>query len=318
MNMPLPISIVIPTCGRSSLLARTLHSLASCERPDNLRRVVVVENGARGDAASIIKTFTGQLPVSTEYVASPNKSRALNRVLERTPDELLLFFDDDVRILPRTLAVYAAAANDRVSGFWGGRCRVDYEEEPVAWLKSYLPPSATGWSLGETACRLTKPNALGFNWAAFSRDLRQVGAFNEDRGPGTFARGQESEMQERLLRAGIEGEYLPNAIVYHYVPKTRCSEEWALERSRQTARACGVNVARKILIKRLRHDVMSAGKILVYNALLNCFHPALSPSRRFHYQYWREFSIGIREGIRRGQPDPMFSRPPQPATSSST
>src|SRR5690606_17991781 len=102
---------------------------------------------------------------------------------------------------------------------------------------------------------------------------------------------------------------------YHFVPKTRCSQEWALERSRQTARTCGAKVARKILIKRLRHDVLSAGKILMYDAVLNSLQATLSPARRFHCRYWREWFVGIREGIQHDTTDHAPHHHTQPATS---
>lgn len=297
-----PISIVIPTCERGPLLARTLASLSECKFPAALHRVVIVENGGRGTARDVVNAFADRLPVLYEHVASPNKSRALNHVLYRSGDELMIFFDDDVRVLPTTLAAYATAAERRVSGFWGGRCCVDYEQEPPAWIKRYLPPSAIGWSLGDAPCPLTRPIALGFNWAAFSRELKQACGFDEERGPGTFSRGQETDMQLRLLQSGIEGHYLPEAVVWHYVPASRCSEEWALRRSRQTARFDGVNISRKSLPKRLRHDVFSAVKITTYNTLLTKFPTWFSSAQQFHLRYQREWFIGVREGIHHAQP----------------
>lgn len=312
--MHCPISIVIPTCERGALLARTLESLSACQLPSALHRVVVVENGGRGNAEEVVQTFTDRLPVIYDHVPSPNKSRALNHVLYRSGDELMIFFDDDVRILPTTVAVYAGAAAGRVSGFFGGRCCVDYEEEPPAWLKPYLPPSATGWPDRDIPRRLMRPGALGFNWAAFSHDLKDVCGFDEDRGPGTHSRGQETDMQERLLQAGIEGHYLPEAVVWHYVPKSRCSEEWSLQRSRQTAHFVGVNISRRRLPHRIRHEWMATAKIHALNATLAVFSTSLSPARVFQLKHRREWFRGVKEGIQqRRQPTTAASTRPEPA-----
>ena len=70
-----------------------------------------------------------------------------------------------------------------------------------------------------------RPDFLGFNWAASASDLIRMGGFNEERGPGTVSRGQETDMQERMLKDGMRGRYLPDALVWHYVPRARCSPE---------------------------------------------------------------------------------------------
>ncbi len=38
-------------------------------------------------------------------------------------------------------------------------------------------------------------------------------------------------MQLSLIAAGLEGQYVPQALVHHWVPRDRCSPQWALERA---------------------------------------------------------------------------------------
>ena len=38
-------------------------------------------------------------------------------------------------------------------------------------------------------------------------------------------------MQRRLVTAGLKAVCVPQALVYHWVPRERCSPEWALERA---------------------------------------------------------------------------------------
>jgi hypothetical protein len=74
---------------------------------------------------------------------------------------------------------------------------------------------------------------LGFNWAAFAKDIRAAGGFDPDRGPGspTGSTGQETDMQRRLLAAGLGGIYVPDAKVWHYIAADRSTAAWALERN---------------------------------------------------------------------------------------
>ena len=58
---------------------------------------------------------------------------------------------------------------------------------------------------------------MGFNWAAFSEDLKKLNGFSVEHGPGskTKALGQETEMEGRLMDRGISGYYVPSAMVWH-------------------------------------------------------------------------------------------------------
>ena len=117
--------------------------------------------------------------------------------------------------------------------FFGGPTGVDYEQEPPAWLKSFLPTSALGWEWPGPGDVVNKAAFLGFNWAAFARDIRAAGGFDANRGPGspTGSTGQETDMQRRLLAAGLSGLYVPEARVWHYIAADRCSPDWAIARN---------------------------------------------------------------------------------------
>lgn len=226
--------LLIPSHDRDGLLARTLESLAVAERPPQLRRVVVAENGGKLGAEALVAQFQSRLPVEYRYTDMGNKSRALNEALAEASEDWVVFHDDDVRLAPGSLAAYCDVLKDHPAGvFLGGRCGVDYESPPPEWLLQYLPTSAKGWSLGEDVRDFNTPEALGCNWAAASSDLKRLGGFSEERGPGTSSRGQERDMQARLLRAGVSGRYVPQAMVWHWVPRSRCSPEWVLNRAGQ-------------------------------------------------------------------------------------
>jgi hypothetical protein len=172
---------------------------------------------------------------------------------------------------------------------------VDYEEAPPGWLNPYLPPSAKGWSLGDEPIAITEPDALGFNWCAYRSSIQRLGGFNEERGPGTEARGQERDMQERMLHAGIPGFYLPDAMVWHFVPRERCSPEWALARVRQTARFSGANLVAGPWLRRWRLLMKCGVRIIMSKYRIGA---AATPQDRFEETYKRERDLGTLEGLR--------------------
>jgi GT2 family glycosyltransferase len=247
------------------------------------------------------------MPVEYLYTDVANKSTSLNGVLRATGNEFLLFFDDDIRLHPDTLLAYATEVSSRVEGaFYGGPCRIDYEEEPPGWLKSFLPPSAVGWSLGDRKEPMARPLALGCNWGAFASDLRAAGGFDERRGPGTNARGQESDMQCRLLRRGVAGYYLPGALVWHFVPKERCSPEWALRRAEQAGVRDGMDLGRKGYWSRVTRQATERVIILKTLVLMRALGPVSRSTKRFE----REHSYRYRRGLLKGLDAAAHSVPP--------
>ena len=226
---------IIPTSGRPLLLHRTLRSLAECRRPNIYRGTVVVENGGRKEAEQTAREFEQTLDLRYVYLRIGNKSNALNTILETLDNTLIFFADDDVRFDPGALEAYAEAASEKSHGeFYGGPFAADYVQKPPEWLMEFLPKSAVGWNLGNESRYIQKGDVfIGFNWAAFSNDLKRLGGFSVNHGPGskTGAVGQETEMQGRLLSSGVKGVYVPNAVVWHYVPPERCSRKFAATRA---------------------------------------------------------------------------------------
>lgn len=201
------------------------------------RQTVVVENGPKCDEVeATVREFSESLNTQYRYVEQAGKSLALSLAVDSLGGDLVFFTDDDVRVEPHTLSAYAAAATGISTGvFFGGPTRTDYEHEPQPWLLNYLPKSAQPWQLKNCPTgRVSKPEFLGFNWAAFAQDIRKVGSFDPNRGPGAsnkFTTGDETDLQRRLLSAGLIGKYVELATVWHYIPAERCSLEWAIDRN---------------------------------------------------------------------------------------
>ncbi|HET8650039.1 MAG TPA: glycosyltransferase, partial [Gemmatimonadales bacterium] len=232
-DAPIRTIALIATHGRPALLGRTLESLGADPNPGGPLELVVVENGEAAGVKQICDGLSLRYPIRYLYVAQPGKSNALNFALAQSDAELVVLFDDDVVVAPGTIAAYREAACRHGPGhFFGGPFDADYQERPPDWLIPYLPRSATGWSLGDHEQMVSAPDFIGVNWAVFRQDVLDAGGFAPHRGPNARFRtlGQEEEMQQRLLAAGATGVYVPGARVSHFVPKDRCSVEWALDR----------------------------------------------------------------------------------------
>jgi glycosyltransferase involved in cell wall biosynthesis len=241
-----PITVVIPTHGRAELLGRTLDSLVVCERPANYVSTIVIENGSRGGAEQTTSRFAESLNARYIHLEVGNKSAALNHVLNELRGHFLFLTDDDVRFDPQTLVAYARAAVAGPGTYFGGPTEVDYECRPAEWLIAYLPTSARGFRWTGTSDKVDRSGMMGFNWAAFADDLLRAGGFDINRGPGAASgsTGQEGEMQKRLLQHGVKGQYVPDALVWHYVPAERCDADWLIGRAHRHGVSRGIEMVR--------------------------------------------------------------------------
>ena len=295
--------VAIATCGRSALLERTLQHIADCRKPDSYVATYVVENGRRDGIDEAVAAFDEGHRFRYLFHPQGNKSAALNRMLAEVDDGLIVFTDDDVRLTDDFLLRYDAAAQGSGAGrFYGGRTSVDYEAEPDAWLKEFLPRSAVGWDLGDSERDIDDSEYfMGFNWAASAQDLHALGGFNEEVGPGAASgsTGQETDMQRRLMQAGIGGRYLPDAMVWHYIPISRCTPDWILRRAYRR----GVEKGRK---RRLHDGVPSLARVprwMITDTVKKGLKAALgqfsgAPRERFLRRFELYFQCGEMAGIR--------------------
>jgi glycosyltransferase involved in cell wall biosynthesis len=284
------MTVMIATAGgRADLLRRTLASIAAALRPQGYQKMLVVENGGRAVEA-VVREFRGQLVADYLFFPKANKSAALTAALERIDDDqLLVFTDDDVRVDPHWLIRYEQASTRCGRGyFFGGPLAIDYPDRPPhPWTRPFLPASAAGWEwTGGQA--VEEAIFLGANWAAFAGDLRAAGGFDVTRGPGApnGSTGEESAMQMRLLACGMQGRYLPDAWVWHYVPAERCSLEWALDRAYRHGVSAGLE------------GTEAGWKASAPAQWARRVAGWLTPRRRFVARWWENYRRGMGEGER--------------------
>lgn len=237
-------AILIPTAGEETKLSETLASLTQCTTPDNYLHTIVVENGEKYEAETITRKYELQLHTQYLFFHKGNKSAALNYALSHISDDTLIFFtDDDVRLEPQVLMAYEQTSRERNKKcYYGGPTFAIYEKKPPLWLLNAMPASTRGWQPDGNDDYLRTPRFLGFNWAAYAGDIKALGGFNENLGPGTKPKrtGQEWNMQERMLAKGFTAVYVEDARVWHHVPKDKSSLIWFIIRRFQGGLGAGM------------------------------------------------------------------------------
>ena len=104
-------------------------------------------------------------------------------------------------------------------------------------------------------------------------------------------------MQRRLLKLGLLGPYVPAAVVWHYVPRDRCSEQWAINRNFRHGVEGASRIAARTRPLRLP-PWWVIGKYLKGIARCIVRSVSLDPERRFAAKFHHNYDRGLLYGIR--------------------
>jgi glucosyl-dolichyl phosphate glucuronosyltransferase len=244
----LKTSVIVATHNRPDSLRRLIASLAP-ELATGSREILIAENGT---PAPMPLSVEG---ASVKHLHEPRagKCRIQNRAIADASGEILVFLDDDLVVAPG----YLAAVED----FF------DTHREFAAMKGRILPAEDPEKKVGPMAAYLDLPvvdhgeevvevrGVLGANMAFRADALRQVGLFDERLGPGAGGHEEETEMSDRLRRAGFRIGYAPKALVYHEVDPARADRERFIRIARERGRC------------RMLHEKHSALDVILKNAI---------------------------------------------------
>lgn len=224
------ITVAICTWNRASLLAQTLTAMTAVRVPEHTTwELLVVDNNSTDGTAATVASFEGRLPIRRLFEPKPGLSNARNLAITGASGEYLLWTDDDVLVEPSWLEAYVAAFIRRpAAGFFGGVIRPWFPNDPPEWLRRGFGHVASAYAAqdhGPEEVRLSDGRVpFGANMAFRIQEQRAF-PYNPSLGPahGTAIRGDETDVFHRMQARGIEGWWVPQAVVRHYIPPERQS-----------------------------------------------------------------------------------------------
>ena len=242
-------SVIVATHARPESVRRLVASLAP-ELATGTRELILAENGT---PAPMQLSLEGAPPLMHLHEPRAGKCRIQNRAIAQASGEILVFLDDDLVVAPRYLeAVEDFFDTHREFAAMKGRILAAEDPEKKAGpMAAYLdlPIADHGDDVIEVR------GVLGANMAFRASALRQVGPFDERLGPGAGGHEEETEMSQRLQRAGFRIGYAPKALVYHEVDAARANRERFIRIARERGRC------------RMLHEKHSALDVILKNAI---------------------------------------------------
>ncbi|HEV7891005.1 MAG TPA: glycosyltransferase family 2 protein [Pyrinomonadaceae bacterium] len=229
------LDVVIPTYNRCEMLARTLASLLAAEAPAALDvRVIVVDNNSKDATRRTSEEWAAKFGGRLSYVfeTKQGRSHALNAGIASASGELVGMIDDDEEVDARWLVRVGEAFEDTSVDFVGGACLPRWGVPRPSWLPSEYP-GVIGCLDGDAG----RPQEFGAEYegllwggnAVIRREvLARVGPYATElgRGKANLMTGEDRDMFERLMQSGARGLYLPDMVIYHYVPPERLTKRY--------------------------------------------------------------------------------------------
>jgi GT2 family glycosyltransferase len=216
------LSIIIATHARPESLARLIASLAPQLRKGE-HELFVAENGTPSPAAIDQSSCNTGAEIIHLYEARTGKCRVQNRAIAAARGEIIACLDDDLVAADGYVEAVERffAAHPEFAAMKG---RILPAEDPIAKagaMAPYLDLPVADHGDREIEVR----GVLGANMAFRATALQQVGPFDERLGPGAAGHEEETEISQRLRRAGLHIGYAPQALVWHEVDASRGDRE---------------------------------------------------------------------------------------------
>lgn len=233
------VSIIVPTYNRSELLSCCLQSILKANFPENFKlELIVVDNNSTDRTSDVVRGFSEEIEYhSIKYLFEPRqgKSNAVNAGLLEAVNDIICLIDDDVCLSPDWFVVLERLLRNRGSEFdyLGGKIlpRWESEDKPLPHWIEPLKEGVIVWrDYGDSEWRYepTSPMLVGAA-CVFKRSVfTDIGMLEPSLGPsGTSLINSEDSLFFTLLNKHAKvGYYIPDLVVFHFVPNYRLTKSY--------------------------------------------------------------------------------------------
>lgn len=203
---PAPVSVVLPTIGRSELVRSCLDSLARCE--PRAAEILVVDSSDDDLVARVVAGFEEACARRIEC-RTLGLGSAFNLGLEEARHEIVLLTNDDCTVEPSWVERGFRHASRDPNTIVTGRVRP--QGDPAVVPSTNDDPVAREYSRQVAFVLYTQSMAL------HRSVLLEFGGFDGRIQPSA----EDNDLSYRWLRAGLRIRYEPDFVVWHHDWRTR-------------------------------------------------------------------------------------------------
>jgi glycosyltransferase involved in cell wall biosynthesis len=201
------VSIVVPAYNAAGTIEACVDSLLALRYPASSREVIVVDNGSSDRTCSLLERYRTAITVVETSQRGPAAAR--NAGIGRATGAVLAFTDADCTVDCDWLAELVAPLEDVRVGIAGGTIRAHRPANAIAAYGERIHDHR------RTIEELQPPYAITMNWASRRDLIDGVGRFDE-----RLRRCEDVDLAYRIVAAGYEIAFRPQAVVYHRNERT--------------------------------------------------------------------------------------------------
>lgn len=230
-------TVAICTHNHADQLATTLPALSALAAPEAVWELLIVDNASTDATSEILARPDWHVAGIENRVVREERlgvANARNRAIAESRGEYVLFLDDDETPDPDWLRAMERHIDRYAPDAIGGPYRVTFEGAPrPAWLQDDLLGFLGALDHGPQAMPLTSPTTQIYtgNSAFRKATLDRWGLFDPTLGRrgGNRAGGEDTEMYRRLVAAGCNLRWAPDAVIYHRIRSEKLSRRYFLD-----------------------------------------------------------------------------------------
>lgn len=249
-------SIVVCTYNRAESLRDTLRALQALQAdPGRSWEVIVVDNNSKDHTKAVVEEVQRGWPLLRyAFEGAQGLSHARNHGIGCARGAVILFTDDDVLPEPDWLETTLAGLARYGADACGGFIAPVWETPPPPWLteRFYGFLAVRTDRTDDHPVTADTPPPFGANMAFRREVFDRVGLFDTSRGRkgAVLASGEDGEMFERILAAGMKVMFLGGSRVHHKVEAFRTTKRyfrrWRFQTSRNIAQSRGMAGGRRL------------------------------------------------------------------------
>jgi glycosyltransferase involved in cell wall biosynthesis len=291
------LSFIICTYNRAGYLGDSLETLLE-SAGGNKVEIVVIDNNSSDNTKGVCDTFARSIhnpSVTFRYAreTSQGLSYARNRGVVESTAPILIFLDDDITVpknfVQAWLDFFSEYPHAKAAG---GKIRVQFDDPRPHWMSSYLLPLLGHHDLGDSIKPYpTSQFPFGGNMAFKREVFSTFGVFNTELGRigKDLKASEEKEFFRRLQDRQTDIYYVPDAMLYHRVNKSRLTKEYIRRQAIGLGESLAVQIKMAAPGEKLMVFLKESGKWIASIILLGVYAAKLQPSKGstlIQFRYW--------------------------------
>jgi len=228
-TMTISLTIIIPTKNRAAMIQAALESMRELAGLQRIRpQIIIADNDSQDETWEVLQQAKETFPVRVTVMKGkrPGKSAVINDALRSAKGAMLAFLDDDVFPDPGWLEAIERFVLKGSHQAGQGRIRLPSPEREDPEVLRLLQRFRTIPNLNFDPATEQVHSLNGANFVISRAALERVGLFDERLGPGASGTSEDVELARRLARARITIGYIPEAVAYHRIDRSRLTEKY--------------------------------------------------------------------------------------------